>query len=198
MKLWAFILGILLILAGRVGAETGVDTEKLRTIGVENKTILYLFSSPSCPHCAAFHRDILPVLKKDVVEQGLAQIKLVDMPGDPRAMRASLLARCMTDDQYEMYMGRVYENQQYWLSGKSPDDMLRGYATLSGLPQQSQKRCIGNKKLANHVIQQGMGLAQIYQVEALPTLVVVQGEKHHSFVGADERIIPEIMKLLKP
>ena len=196
MKLWAFLVGVLLV-SGAV-AETEVDIEKLRTIGAENGTILYVFSSPSCPHCAAFHKDILPTLKKEVAEAGLAQIKLVDVPGDPRAMRASLLARCMADEQYETYMTRVYENQQYWLSGKDPDEMLRGYATLSGLPQKSQRRCVGNKKLANHIAQQAMGLSQVYQVEALPTVVVAKGVENRSFVGADERIIPEIMKLLKP
>ena len=196
MKLWAFLLSILL--AGSAVAETEVDVEKLRTFGTENKTILYVFSSPSCPHCAAFHKDILPTLKKDVAETGLAQIKLVDVPGDPRAMRASSLARCMTDNQYEVYMAKVYENQQYWLSGKDPDEMLRGYATLSGLPQKSQKRCVSNKKLVNHIAQQAMGLSQLYRVEALPTVVVAKGSEDHSFVGADERIIPEIMKLLKP
>ena len=97
-----------------------------------------------------------------------------------------------------VFMSRVYENQQYWLSGKNPDEMLRGYATLSGLPQKSQTRCIGNKKLANLVIQQGMGLAQTYQVDALPTVVVVQAGQKQAFVGADERIVPEIMKFLKP
>jgi len=194
MKLWAFLVGVLLA----SGAVAEVDVEKLRTIGAENGTIVYVFSSPSCPHCAAFHKDILPTLKKEVAEAGLAQIKLVDVPGDPRAMRASLLARCMADEQYETYMTRVYENQQYWLSGKDPDEMLRGYATLSGLPQESQRRCFGNKKLANHIAQQAMGLSQVYQVEALPTVVVAKGVENRSFVGADERIIPEIMKLLKP
>ena len=195
MKIWAFILGVLLMSNSVAGAETNI--EKLRTIGAENKTILYVFSSPSCPHCAAFHKDILPTLKKEVAEAGLAQIKLVDVPGDPRAMRASSLARCMTDEQYEAYMAKVYENQQYWLSGKDPDEMLRGYATLSGLPQQLQKKCVGNKKLVNHIVQQAMGLSQVYQVEALPTVVVAKGSENRSFVGADERIIPEIMKLLK-
>ena len=41
------------------------DPMKLRHIGNENSAVqLYLFSSLRCPHCADFHRNILPKIKR--------------------------------------------------------------------------------------------------------------------------------------
>ena len=111
MRFWAFLICILM---GSAAFAASVDTEKLRTIGSSNNNaLIYVFSSPSCPHCAAFHTDILPALKEEVAVAGLAQIKLVEMPGDPRALKAAVLGRCMTDEQYAPYMTSVYKNQTF-------------------------------------------------------------------------------------
>ena len=195
MRLWAFLAIVLMSCAA---VAEPVDTEKLRTIGADNSTLIYVFSSPSCPHCAAYHTDVLPALKKEVAEAGLAQIKLVEMPGDPRALKAAVLGRCMTDAQYAPYMTSVYKNQAYWLSGKDPDEMLRGYATLAGLDKAGQDRCLTNKKIADHLLQQGDNLANVYQIRALPTTVVVQGAQTNTFVGADPAILSQIIRLVRP
>ena len=96
MKLVSFVLALLLSL--RAGA---VDVETLRTYGEDHLTTIYIFTSPSCPHCAAYHEDILPYLKKNISDKHLAQIKLVDMVGDRRSLKVVELARCMENTPYE-------------------------------------------------------------------------------------------------
>ena len=197
MKFYALLLGVLV--GTSVCAETVVDAEKLRTYGAENPTLIYVFTSPACPHCAAYHAEILPVIKKQFSDTGLAQIKIVDMVGDKRSMKVAQLARCMTDSQYTKFMETVYQKQSDWAYGDADtyEEKIISYATDAGLTAKSQKACLDNEKLADKIIDQRNNLAKMYRIQAMPTTVVVRGIKSKMFLGADENLIPELEKVVK-
>ena len=44
-----------------------------------------VFSSLTCPHCANFHKDIYPLLKKEYLDTGLAKIEFRHFPLDVAA-----------------------------------------------------------------------------------------------------------------
>ena len=197
MKIYALLLGLLV--GTSVCAETVVDAEKLRTYGAENPTLIYVFTSPACPHCAAYHADVLPTLKKQFSDVGLAQIKIVDIVGDKRSMKVAQLARCMTDSQYEKFMEKVYQNQSDWAYGDADtyEEKIITYATEVGLNKKSQEACLNNEKLADKIIDQRNNLAKMYRIQAMPTTVVVRGIKNKMFLGVDDQLIPELEKVIK-
>jgi len=39
-----------------------------------------IFSSLTCPHCANFHIKVVPVLKREYIDSGKAQIIFIDFP----------------------------------------------------------------------------------------------------------------------
>ncbi|MDY6407254.1 MAG: thioredoxin family protein [Pseudomonadota bacterium] len=177
-------------------AAPTVNAEQLRTFGTNSDHLVYVFTSPSCPHCAAFHADIMPTLIKDLADSGRAQIKVVDMGHDVRSMAVAKMARCMTNPQYERFMNQVYQNQEAWSHGSGYEKKLKAFAGEAGLNAKSQERCLSNLKLEQTVLEQRNNLAQMYRVRAMPTVVVVQGIKRKTFVGADPKIIPEIEALI--
>ena len=196
MRLWGIFLAVCLGALVAQAAPT-VNAEQLRTFGTNSANLVYVFTSPSCPHCAAFHEDIMPTLIKDLADKGVAQIKVVDMGHDVRSIGASKLARCMTNEQYTRFMTDVYKNQNDWAYGKDYEKTLKGYAGKAGLNAKSQERCLSSESLEKTVLEQRNNLAQMYRVRAMPTVVVVQGVKRKTFVGADPEIIPEIEALFK-
>ena len=193
------LLTALIVLLFGVGAHAAgtVDAEQLRTYGTNSANLVYVFTSPACPHCAAFHREIMPTLIKDLADTGKAQIKVVDMGHDVRSVGASKMARCMTNEQYDHFMDQVYKNQSEWAYGKDYEKKLKGYAGKAGLNTKSQERCLSSLSLEKTVLEQRNNLAQMYRVAAMPTVVVVQGVKRKTFVGADPKIIPEIEALFQ-
>ena len=75
-------IAILALGLGLCHGAVAADVSAVRTLGTAGKNTVYVFTSPTCPHCATYHAEILPVLKKELADTGLAQIKLVDVPGD--------------------------------------------------------------------------------------------------------------------
>lgn len=189
MKLIPLCLGILM--AGSVCAEE-IDATNLRTYGQNENTLIYVFTSPTCPHCATYQKEILPVLKQDYADKNLAQIKVVDMPGDKKALRAVQLGRCMTNEQYAKYADSVYQNQGYWAYGKNPNEALKGYALEVGMPDKQQQRCLMNPKLSRSIMTQAENLSRMYQITGLPTTVVVQGSQVKKIVGSGETVLSDI------
>ena len=196
MRLWTVLA---MVFFGVTAAQaTGVvNAEQLRTYGTNSTNLVYVFTSPSCPHCAAFHEDIMPTLIKNLANTGKAQIKIVDMGHDIRAIGASKLARCMTNEQYGRFMTDVYRNQSDWAYGRDYEKKLKEYAGKAGLNAKSQERCLSSLSLEKTVLEQRNNLATMYRVRAMPTVVVVQGVRRKTFVGADPKILPEIEALFQ-
>ena len=58
-------------------------------IGSDNSKVeIIIYSSLTCPHCAKFHNDVLPKIKKEFVETGDAKIILTDFPLDLASLNA--------------------------------------------------------------------------------------------------------------
>ena len=63
--------------------------------GNENaKITIVAYESLTCSHCANFHRDIYPQLKKEYIDTGLAKIEFRHFPLDIAALNASKIAQC--------------------------------------------------------------------------------------------------------
>ena len=58
------------------------------------------YASMTCPHCAAFQKDIIPKLNKDYVDTGKVKVVFREYPLDGAARMASAVARCLSGDQY--------------------------------------------------------------------------------------------------
>ena len=76
-----------------------VNAEAKRIIsGNENaKITIIAYESLTCSHCANFHIDVYPQLKKDYIDTGLAKIEFRHFPLDIAAFKASKIAQCKND-----------------------------------------------------------------------------------------------------
>lgn len=190
------LLAGMLLWAGSVSAGE-IESMQLRSFGKDNSALIYVFTSASCPHCAFFHDQIMPLLKREFVQTGRAQIKVVDMPYDTRAFQAMQLARCMNDTVYEHFMNQVYANQVVWGYGKNPEAVLKTYAVEAGMSQEAVDICLADKVLTARIQEQRDNMADLYRVRGMPTTVVVSGRQSASFTGTEtEEILDGIKKVL--
>lgn len=158
----------------------------LKTIGDENApTTIYLFSSFTCPHCAHYHKDVLPAVKERFVNTGKAKLVFVDMAYDARAMAGAMLSRCVPSEQYEPLLKVLYENQGVWAYGDNPKQKLIGYARLLGMGETDINRCLADKELQKSIVAQRDNLARLYGVQGMPTTVLLKQGVPETFVGAD-------------
>ena len=101
-----------------------VSAEAKRIIsGNENaKITIIAYESLTCSHCANFHIDVYPLLKKDYIDTGLAKIEFRHFPLDIAAFNASKIAQCKNDKGLEI-LESLYSNQQAWVKGSTTEEI---------------------------------------------------------------------------
>jgi len=65
------------------------------------------YASMSCPHCAAFGENVFPMLRSNFIDSGKVRFVFREFPLDPKAAAASMLARCIAQDDSEKYLGAI-------------------------------------------------------------------------------------------
>ena len=87
--------------------------------GNENaKITIIAYESLTCSHCASFHKDVYPQLKKEYIDTGLAKIEFRHFPLDIAALNASKISQCKNDESLKI-LESLYSNQQAWVRGNT-------------------------------------------------------------------------------
>lgn len=74
-------------------------TEDDFIIGDENAPITIIeYASMSCSHCANFHTNTLPDLKKEYIDTGKVRMVFRDYPFNYPALLGSMMMRCIPGD----------------------------------------------------------------------------------------------------
>ena len=141
------------------------------------KIKLVVFESLTCSHCANFHKNIYPELKKDFIDNGLISIEYKNFPLDIAAFNASKIAHCKNDGNSEV-LHYLYENQRQWVKGSSIEDANKN---IKDLIEKSEfginvDECLADKSVEDHILEDRINGVKKFKVEATPTLII-NGEK---------------------
>ncbi len=199
MKFFWTILGVVLlgVTANAATLDDNLTSKQLRVYGAEKPVKIYVFTSFSCPHCTVFHKTILPDIKQ-IVDEGKAQLILVEMPYDARAMTGTLLARCLPAKHYDKFAAAMFDNQQTWSMSNNPKPIITGYAKLLGMSDVQINTCLADKELSKTITAQRNNLANMYGVTGMPSVAVVSDGSHKLLVGTDkDEILSQIRKRIK-
>ena len=127
----------------------------------------------TCSHCANFHKDVYPQLKKDYIDTGLAKIEFRHFPLDIAAFNASKIAQCKEDQSLEI-LKSLYSNQQAWVKGNTADevnDHLKKFIKKEGFKLDFDK-CINNKDIEDFVLNDRIEGAKKFKINATPTIII--------------------------
>ena len=142
--------------------------------GQENaKITIIAYESLTCSHCANFHKDIYPQLKKDYIDTGLAKIEFRHFPLDVAALNASKIAQCKSDQGLEI-LESLYSNQQAWVKGNTIEEVnnnLKQFIKKEGFNIDYEK-CINNKEIEDYVLNDRVEGTKKFKVNATPTIII--------------------------
>ena len=119
----------------------GPDTAKVTVIE---------YASATCSHCAAFHKDVWPSLKKEYIDTGKIKFVFREFPLDDLALAAFMVARCAPKEKYFPMMDVYFATQQSWT--KDPLPALTSIAQQAGMTKEQFDACLKNETLAKQVL----------------------------------------------
>jgi len=166
---------ILIIIILFLNFISNVNAETKRIIsGNENaKITIIAYESLTCSHCASFHKDVYPQLKKEYIDTGLAKIEFRHFPLDIAAFNASKIAQCKSNQSLEI-LESLYLNQQAWVKGNTVEevnDNLKEFIEKKGFNLDFEK-CLNNKEIEDFVLNDRIEGAKNFKVNATPTIII--------------------------
>ena len=105
----------------------------------EAKVKIKIFSSFTCPHCANFHFNIIPQIKKKYVDTGKVQLIFIDFPLDQAAFNVSKLLHCVEKNKQIIFMDNIYKSQNQWTNGSNIEDKAKAFLPFIGVPVYTEK-----------------------------------------------------------
>ena len=166
---------IVLILILFFGSFNNLAAETKRIIsGNENaKITIIAYESLTCSHCANFHKNIYPQLKKDYIDTGLAKIEFRHFPLDIAALNASKITQCKNNQSLEI-LESLYSNQQAWVKGSTVDKInenLKKFILKEGF-KINFENCINNKEIEDFVLNDRIEGAKKFKINSTPTIII--------------------------
>ena len=173
MKKTILLTLIILGLSIKVNAEinrivSGQDDAKITIIAYESLT---------CSHCADFHNNIYPLLKKEFIDTGLVKIEFRHFPLDIIALNASKISQCKQDQSLEVMMS-LYSDQQAWIKGKTIEEAnenLEKFVANKNFNLDFEK-CISDKKIEDFVLNDRIEGTKKFEINSTPT-IIINGKK---------------------
>ena len=156
-----------------ITAGVNADTNRLVSGEIDAKITIIAYESLTCSHCAGFHKDIYPQLKKDFLDTGLAKIEFIHFPLDIAAFNAAKIAQCNYNQGLEI-LESLYSNQQEWIKGKSIEEVnnnLKNFIEKKGFKINFEK-CINNKNIEDFVLNDRVEGVKNFDINATPTIII--------------------------
>ena len=142
--------------------------------GNENaKITIITYESLTCSHCANFHNDVYPQLKKEYIDTGLAKIEFRHFPLDIAALNASKITQCKEDQSLKI-LESLYSNQQEWVRGSTVKDInenLKNFIKKEGYKIDFEK-CINDKNIEDYILNDRIEGAKKFNINATPTIII--------------------------
>lgn len=146
------------------------------------------YASLTCPHCANFHANVLPEIKKEFVDTGKVKFVFRDFPLDQLAFAGAIVARCGGPEKYFTYLDVLFAQQRQWATAQDPMAALKQIARLGGMPSEQVDKCFGEKALGDYILNQRLEGNQKFNVNSTPTLIIN---------GKTEPGVPDLEELRK-
>jgi protein-disulfide isomerase len=135
-------------------------------------------ASFSCSHCAHFHKEVFPLIKKNYIDMGKAYLVFSDFPLDQTAMAASMVSRCLTQDKYWDFVSELFATQEDWARTTSYLDLLKKAVADKGLTSEQVDACVNNKELQDGIANRMKGVSSQWNVTSTPSFVINNKTTH--------------------
>src|SRR5258708_24421804 len=131
---------------------------------------IFEYASLTCPHCAAFEKEILPQIKTEWIDTGKAKLVFRDFPLDGSALKAAMVARCAPPERFYGFIDMLFTHQASWGTTPDPVPSVVRMAKPGGMGAEPPQACLKDDAPQNKILATRLADQKEFTVESTPTL----------------------------
>jgi len=170
------ILLLIIIIIGLCTNIYAVENQIIKRISEGDQSAkieIITYESLTCSHCADFHKNVYPELKKDFIDTGIVKIEFRHFPLDIAAFNASKIGQCNNDGKSDI-IHMLFSGQKKWARGETPEEAsanLKKFLVDNDLNLDFEK-CLNNKAIEDYVLNDRIEGVKKFDVNATPTIII--------------------------
>ena len=172
-KIFLVLTILFLTFSTKTIADTSNSIQQIYEGNEDAKVTIIAYESLTCSHCADFHKNVYPKLKKEFIDTGLVKIEFRHFPLDMAAFNASKIAQCNNDGKSDL-LHFLFSNQKKWVIGETVEainENLKKFLKDENIVIDFEK-CTNNKNIEDYVLNDRIEGAKKFKVNATPTIII--------------------------
>ena len=150
-----------------------INFNPVYTIGDSDAPLtIYEISSLGCTHCADFHLNILPRLRKDFIDEGKLKIKFVNFPLDRKSMQGALVSQCMPVEARPAFVRTMFERQREWGLAFNAESVIKKIAAQNGFNAADFEACTKNSEMVQTILDERQEAIDKLKVQGTPAFLI--------------------------
>lgn len=174
-----FVLGLLTSISAvsvpsaSAGIASLEDATKEMVVGDPNAPVTMIeYASLGCPHCANFHFNTYPEIKKNYIDTGKVKLIYRDFPLGRPAFAAAMIARCAGSQRYFGMVELFFRSQKQWGSAENPLEALKKTARFGGVSSADVDECLTSQPILDHIQNLARTGQDEHKIQATPSFVI--------------------------
>ena len=172
-KIFLVLTILFLTFSVKTIADTSNSIQQIYEGNEDAKVTIITYESLTCGHCADFHNNVYPKLKKEFIDTGLVKIEFRHFPLDMAAFNASKIAQCNNDGKSDL-LHFLFSNQKKWVIGETVEAINENLKKL--LKNENIvidfEKCTNNKNIEDYVLNDRIEGVKKFKVNATPTIII--------------------------
>ena len=172
-KILSILLIILVSITTDLFADDNQSSKRIFEGEKNSKITIIAYESLTCGHCADFHKNVYPDLKKDFIDNGLVKIEFRHFPLDIAAFNASKIGQCHIDQKPDI-LHILFSGQNEWAKGNTPEEAtenLKNFLVKKNININFEK-CLNDKDIEDFVLNDRIEGVKKFEVNATPTIII--------------------------
>ena len=158
------------------------------------KIVVIEYASMTCIHCANFHKQVYPKIKKNYIDTNKIKFIFRDFPLDKQALFGSVLAKCAPKEKYFDFVKLILNTQKKWIASDNTfQDKLKNIGKLAGLNENKINTCFKDEQIVDNILKSRSDAEKKYNITSTPSLII--NEKKYSAMSYEtfEKIIENLI-----
>jgi len=164
---------LILSFSTQIIADTSNSIQRIYEGNKDAKITIITYESLTCGHCADFHKNIYPQLKKEFIDTGLVKIEFRHFPLDMAALNASKIAQCNNNGKSDL-LHFLFSNQKKWAIGETVE---KANENLKKLLKDENilidfEKCTNNKNIEDYILNDRIEAVKKFKINATPAIII--------------------------
>jgi protein-disulfide isomerase len=181
----------------KLTADEAAEVEHQATRGLGSpaaKVVVTEYFSLTCTHCAAFAKETMPQIEKDLIQPGKVRFVFHDFPLDQVALTAAMVARYLPPNQYYPFVSALFASQDRWAfaRGVNTTEEIWKLAALAGMSRDTFNDALADEELRNWILHQQELDQNTFKIDSTPSFVI-DGKKYAGEMNYDafRKLLPD-------